>query len=104
MAHSSVRLVAAAVTTVLLPQLAAAHPALNLGQLDSIDTEPTAPVFLDYVNHRSFTNDGGEGGDVGPEGLPFIAAHESPNRQPLLVVTSEIRGNVSTYVLDSGRR
>jgi hypothetical protein len=66
-------------------------------------TDPAAPVFLDYVNNRTFTNDGAEGGDVGPEGLLFITAHDSPNRQPLLVVTSEISGNVSTYALDSGR-
>jgi hypothetical protein len=64
-------------------------------------SEPTAPVFLDYLNTRDFASP--EGGDLGPEGLQFIPAHQSPNRRPLLVVTSEISGTVSPFALDTGR-
>jgi hypothetical protein len=64
-------------------------------------TDPAAPVFMDYLNSRDFGTP--ESGDIGPEGLLFIAASESPNHRPLLVVTSEISGNVSTYALDTER-
>jgi hypothetical protein len=64
-------------------------------------SDPVAPVFLDYLNTRDFGTP--EGGDLGPEGLQFIPAHDSPNRRPLLVVTSEISGTVSTFALDTER-
>jgi hypothetical protein len=64
-------------------------------------SDPAAPVFLDYLNTRDFGSP--EGGDLGPEGLQFIPARESPNRRPLLLVTSEISGTVSTYALDTER-
>ena len=36
-------------------------------------------------------------GDVGPEGLIFIAAKDSPNAQPLLVVGNEVSGSTAVY-------
>jgi hypothetical protein len=64
-------------------------------------TDPAAPVFLDYLNTRDFGSP--EGGDLGPEGLEFISARESPNGRPLLLVSSEISGTVSTYALEVDR-
>ncbi|MCL6239582.1 hypothetical protein M5F66_14870 [Acinetobacter sp. ANC 5033] len=36
-------------------------------------------------------------GDVGPEGLIFIATKDSPNAQPLLVVRNEVNGSIAVY-------
>ena len=70
-------------------------------------TSPDSPVFVDYVNNRDFTVadlKSPEAGDLGPEGLIFIDAHDSPTRQPLLVVSNEISGTVTTYALDVCQR
>jgi Esterase-like activity of phytase len=61
-------------------------------------TNPQAPLFVDYVNNRTFTGTP-EAGDLGPEGLLFIPAQSSPTRRPLLVVTNEVSGTVTTYSL-----
>jgi len=72
----------------------------RIGGIAAFDiSDPRAPVFMDYVNNRDFRSP--EGGDLGPEGLLFIPAHESPSRRPLLVVTSEISGTVTTYTVDT---
>jgi hypothetical protein len=66
-------------------------------------TNPTTPLFVDYVNNRDFSVSditSPEIGDLGPEGVLFIPAHESPSRAPLLVVTNEINGSVTTFGLD----
>jgi hypothetical protein len=74
----------------------------RIGGIAAYDiSNPESPTLLDYVNSRDFASP--ENGDLGPEGLLFIPAHESPTRQPLLVVTSEISGTVSTLALDTGR-
>ncbi len=65
-------------------------------------TNPYAPVLMDYLNTRAFSGDP-EAGDVGPEGIVFIPAQESPTRQPLLALTSEISGTVSLYALETER-
>ncbi|MCH6259421.1 hypothetical protein MLD52_22895, partial [Puniceicoccaceae bacterium K14] len=36
-------------------------------------------------------------GDLGPEGMVFIPASESPNRKPLLVVASEVSGTTTIF-------
>ena len=59
-------------------------------------TDPTAPFFVDYLNNRDFTTGTG---DMGPEGLHFIPAHESPNGQPLVAVANEISGTVTLYAV-----
>ncbi len=60
---------------------------------------PTAPAFVQYINNRDFTGDAelGTALDLGPEGLIFIKASDSPNGQPLLVVSNEISGSVTIY-------
>ncbi|MBK6672826.1 MAG: esterase-like activity of phytase family protein [Proteobacteria bacterium] len=74
----------------------------RIGGVAAFDiSEPRSPVFMDYVNNRDFGTP--ENGDLGPEGLLFIPANESPSRRPLLVVTSEISGTVTTYALDNDK-
>jgi hypothetical protein len=41
-------------------------------------------------------------GDLGPEGIHFIAAKDSPNGKPLLLVGNEISGSTAVIQLDLG--
>ncbi len=61
-------------------------------------TDPAAPVFVDYLNNRDFV---GGTGDLGPEGLTFVSAHDSPNGRPMLVAANEISGTVTLYSVTS---
>ncbi|MBN2163102.1 MAG: choice-of-anchor I family protein [Pontiellaceae bacterium] len=62
-------------------------------------TNPRAPVFMDYVNNRDFTQDveTPEAGDLGPEGLAFIPACDSPTGTALLAVANEVSGSTTIY-------
>lgn len=61
-------------------------------------TDPSAPVFQEYVVGRDFTQDP-PGPHAGPEGLVFVAAGDSPTGSPLLLVSHEISGTVAVYAL-----
>ena len=62
-------------------------------------SDPRAPRFVDYVNNRDFAGDAvaGTAGDLGPEGIDFVAADESPTDRPLLVVGNEVSGTTTVY-------
>lgn len=68
-------------------------------------TDPRTPVFVKYVNDRDFAGDtaAGAAGDLGPEGMLFIPANQSPVKKPLLVVANEISGTTSIWRLDVER-
>ena len=68
-------------------------------------TNPQKPTFVQYLNNRDFTVsqedlEAGLGGDLGPEGMAFIAGEDSPIDSPLLVVGNEVSGTTSIYAID----
>ncbi|MCW5653498.1 choice-of-anchor I family protein [Hydrogenophaga sp.] len=67
-------------------------------------SNPASPVFMDYLNTRDewLTNppDLATAGDLGPEGLVFIPAKDSPNGKPLLVVGNEVSGTTAVLQLN----
>lgn len=64
-------------------------------------TDPTAPEYVGYINNRDFAVDGDDGlegaGDLGPEGLAFIPAAQSPSGSALLAVGNEVSGSTTLY-------
>ncbi|MGD1699622.1 choice-of-anchor I family protein [Dapis sp. BLCC M229] len=79
-------------------------------------SNPLAPKFMSYTNNRDFSvefdlDDEGDPdptdeqlaavGDLGPEGLTFISAEDSPNDLALLVVANEVSGTTTIYEIDS---
>jgi hypothetical protein len=69
-------------------------------------TTPRNPKFVEYVNNRNFGGDAeaGTAGDLGPEGLTFIAPGDSPNGRPLLVVANEVSGTTTIFQIDGPGR
>ena len=66
-------------------------------------THPQNPAFVTYVNNRNFSGDAEAftAGDLGPEGLKFVAAEYSPTNSPMLIVGNEISGTTTFYSVDS---
>jgi hypothetical protein len=62
-------------------------------------SNPQAPSFVLFDTTRDFAGDPelGSAGDLGPEGLHTIAAADSPNGEPLLVVGYEVSGTVRLF-------
>ena len=69
-------------------------------------TDPAAAKFVEYLNPRNFAaeyalpDDPGEwetAGDLGSEGLVFVAEGESPTGAPLLIVANEVSGTTTIY-------
>ncbi|MCE7999687.1 MAG: alkaline phosphatase [Rhodobiaceae bacterium] len=62
-------------------------------------TEPANSEFLGYHNNRDFSGnaEAGKAGDLGPEGMAFIPAAQSPNGKDLLAVANEVSGTTSIF-------
>lgn len=67
---------------------------------------PTAPTFVDYLNTREDWTTANPGttlanaGDLGPEGITFVSAENSPNGKPLLIMGNEVSGTTAIYQID----
>ena len=66
-------------------------------------TDPAVPLFVDYLNTREdwATEEPdtvlSTAGDLGPEGLAFVSAENSPSGKPLLIVGYEVSGTTAVY-------
>ncbi len=78
----------------------------RMGGIMTFDiTDPENVSFVDYINNRDFSIDFDDGisseieaaGDLGPEGIEFVPAHQSPNGTPLLLVANEVSGTTTIY-------
>ena len=66
-------------------------------------TDAAAPQFLDYLSARDFSQSTASplAGDLGPEGLNFVSAANSPYGRALLLVGNEVSGTVRVYGITS---
>ncbi|MDH2426846.1 choice-of-anchor I family protein [Sphaerisporangium sp. TRM90804] len=62
-------------------------------------TDPRRPALAGYLSTRDFAGslEQGTAGDVGPEGVLFVPAEDSPTRRPLLIVGNEVSGTTAVY-------
>ncbi|PID56760.1 calcium-binding protein [candidate division KSB3 bacterium] len=66
-------------------------------------SDPYEAEFVQYINRRNFDVDPEDGtidgtaGDLGPEGLLFLSADDSPNGSPLLLVSNEVSGSLTVF-------
>lgn len=66
-------------------------------------TDPRKPTFVQYLNTRDFTVAPATS-NAGPEGLLFVPASDSPNGQPLLVVSNEVSNTTEVFSINTGTR
>jgi hypothetical protein len=58
-------------------------------------TNPASTTFVEYVTTRDFEKDPTDGStDSGPEVVTFVPADESPNGEPLVLVSNEWSGSI----------
>lgn len=68
-------------------------------------TDPRDVYFVTYASNRDFSvvfdeddfSAVGSAGDLGPEGIDFVPASDSPNGKPLLIVANEVSGTTTIY-------
>ena len=65
-------------------------------------SNPFEPGLLDYVNTRNFSGsfNFATSGDLGPEGVIFISAENSPTGKPLVAAAHEISGSTVIYQIN----
>lgn len=65
-------------------------------------SDPFDPGLLDYVNTRNFSGsfNFATSGDLGPEGIAFISADNSPNGKPLIAMAHEVSGSTVIYQIN----
>ena len=66
-------------------------------------SDPKAPAFITYASTRLMADDEDAEtpeDDLGPEGLIFISAEDSPNEKPLLVVAHEVSGSTVIFEIN----
>jgi len=66
-------------------------------------TDPTAPLFMEYTSTRVWTGSpsGGTAGGLGPEGIEYVSAADSPIGQALVLVSNEISGSIDIMLFDT---
>ncbi|MFM2415772.1 MAG: hypothetical protein RL385_495 [Pseudomonadota bacterium] len=64
-------------------------------------SNPQRPAFAGYALNRDCSAEVSSpaAGDLGPEGLHFIAPCDSPSAEPVLVVGNEVSGSTNLYRL-----
>jgi hypothetical protein len=65
-------------------------------------SHPRNPRFIRSFHNRSFSGPTNtpEAGDLGPEGLAFVTAANSPTGKPLLLVANEISGTTTIWEIE----
>lgn len=64
-------------------------------------TDPANPVYLQYVNSRGTVPGEPETGDLGPEGVVFVEAADSPTGKALVILSNEVSATLSIFSLDN---
>ena len=67
-------------------------------------TEPAGASLVTYLENRDWTAepDSGAAGDLGPEGIVFIPAADSPSGSDVLLVANEVSGSLTVWSLTTG--
>ncbi len=67
-------------------------------------SDPRQGVMVEYVTTRDFDGDprAGTAGNLGPEGVRFVPASQSPNGQALILVSYEVSGSVRVFAVERG--
>jgi DNA-binding beta-propeller fold protein YncE len=63
-------------------------------------TDPRSPKLVNYTNPSDYPGHLADlARDIGPEGLLFVDAQQSPTNVPLLLVANEVSGTITVYAV-----